>query len=106
MGTSKRMRRNEKTLTARVDPAQHKRLKAMISQFSEASMNQFITDAVVEKLERGGVDTTEAGVLRGLTADDRTLVEWLADTLRGQAGNTLLREVFVYQKLVLLALKK
>jgi hypothetical protein len=98
-------KQKEAQLYARVEPDQHKRIKGLIAA-AGGTQNQFVHDAVLEKLERGGVATTDVGVLRGLSTEDRDTVQWIADLLRNQAGNTLLRDVLHAQRSILLLLMR
>lgn len=91
-----------KMIYTRLEPAQHAKVRALIVQ-SGATQDQFVFDAVAEKLERGNIDTTDVGVLRDLRPEDRALVQWIADLLRKRSDSIILRDVLVAQKGVLLA---
>lgn len=99
MGPSGEMART-RTISARVDAEEHRRLKSMISD-AGGSIDGFLQDAVREKLDRGGIATTEIGPLRGLQPEDRRLVEDLADVLRRHPDDLRLREVIRAQRGVL-----
>jgi hypothetical protein len=90
----------KRVLTARLDPREQMRIAALIKA-AGSSQDQFLKDAIYEKLQRGGIERTDVGVLHDLDTDDRDAVQWIADVLRDQAGNTLLREVLAAQRGVL-----
>lgn len=103
MGESEAVARKQKdkVLYARLEPEQHARIKSLIAQ-AGTTQDRFVLDAVLEKLERGGIATTDVGVLRDLASEDRDLIQWIADLLRRCRDCTLIRDVLVAQKGVLL----
>jgi hypothetical protein len=95
----------KRVLTARLDPREQMRIAALVKA-AGSSQDQFLKDAIYEKLQRGGIERTDVGVLHDLDPDDRDAVQWIADTLRDQADNTLLREVLGQHQVILRLLCK
>jgi hypothetical protein len=96
-----RKKAKTKVLPARVDVELHRRLKSLIGK-TGTTIQRFVTDAVVAKLNESGVDASSVGPLRDLSPEDRALVEWIAGVLRDRPDNTLLRDVIHAQRAVLL----
>jgi hypothetical protein len=95
----------KKVFTARMDPVEHRRIALMIKE-AGSTQDRFLLDAVYEKLKRGRVELTDVGVTRDLNPEDRAAVQWIADVLRDQADNTLLREVLGQHQVILRLLCK
>lgn len=100
---SKRMSEKKRTvrLNVSLDEGDYRAVIVAARVTSRKSLKYWVGEAIKQKLEREAGGEREEGVLRDLSADDRRMVEDLADILRKHPEDTRLREVIRAQRGVL-----